>query len=59
MNTEYLLVLPDDDVLMTDKPFEMMQDRITMSGVGMKLNNITRDFAFHGKVHTVVLPMAP
>lgn len=51
IRTEYMLVLPDDDVMKTDKPVEIITDRATLKGTGMVANNATREFNLTSKVH--------
>jgi lipopolysaccharide export system protein LptC len=51
VKSEYLLVLPDDDVVQTDKPVNITSGRSTLTGVGMFLNNATREFRLSSNVH--------
>jgi lipopolysaccharide export system protein LptC len=51
VKSDYLLVLPDDDVVKTDKPVHITSGRSTLSGVGMFLNNATREFRLSSNVH--------
>ena len=43
LNTDYLLVLPDDDVMRTDKPVKIQLGLSRLAGVGMYTNNATRE----------------
>ena len=49
--SEYLLILPDDDVMKTDKPVEITTGRSKLTGTGMFANNATREFALSSNVH--------
>lgn len=51
MRSEYLLVLPDDDVMKTDKPVVITTGRGRLSGTGMFANNATREFTLSSNVH--------
>lgn len=56
--SEYLLVLPDDDVMKTDKPVEITLGKSVLTGVGMLANNATREFRLMSKVHGTYQPSA-
>jgi lipopolysaccharide export system protein LptC len=49
--SEYLLVLPDDEVMKTDEPVEITVGASTLSGVGMFADNATREFRLTSNVH--------
>jgi lipopolysaccharide export system protein LptC len=49
--TEYLLVLPDEDVMRTDKPVELTLGRSKLTGTGMMANNATRELRLTSNVH--------
>ena len=51
IRTEYMLVLPDDDVMKTDKAVEITTDRARLTGTGMVANNATREFNLMSDVH--------
>ena len=51
IRTEYMLVLPDDDVMKTDKAVEITTDRAKLTGVGMVANNATGEFNLTSNVH--------
>lgn len=51
MSSEYLLVLPNDDVMQTDKPVDITFGRSRLHGVGMFANNATREFRLSNNVH--------
>jgi len=44
LRTEYLLLLPDDDIAKTDKPVELTMGTSIMTGTGMIANNATQEF---------------
>jgi lipopolysaccharide export system protein LptC len=50
VQTEYLQVVPDRDLARTDKPVIITEGRSRLSGVGMELNNKTRQFALQSQV---------
>ncbi|HYD94268.1 MAG TPA: LPS export ABC transporter periplasmic protein LptC [Noviherbaspirillum sp.] len=51
MRSEYMLVLPDDDVMKTDKPVEITVGNSVLTGTGMFANNATREFRLTSNVH--------
>ena len=51
ITSEYLLVLPDDEVMQTDKPVDILLDQSKLSGTGMFINNATREFRLTSNVH--------
>ncbi len=51
IQSDYLLILPDDDVMQTDKPVQITFDRSTLTGTGMYANNATREFRLAANVH--------
>ncbi|HYC42033.1 MAG TPA: LPS export ABC transporter periplasmic protein LptC [Noviherbaspirillum sp.] len=51
IRSEYMLVLPDDDVMKTDKHVEIITDRAKLTGTGMVANNATREFNLTSNVH--------
>lgn len=44
LKSDYLLFLPDDDVVQTDNPVQIDYGLSRLSGVGMFANNATREF---------------
>ncbi|MGZ3254939.1 MAG: LPS export ABC transporter periplasmic protein LptC [Burkholderiaceae bacterium] len=56
--SEYMLALPDDDIVQTDKPVELALGTSTLTGTGMYVNNATREFKLSNKVHGVYQPAA-
>ncbi|WP_019139670.1 LPS export ABC transporter periplasmic protein LptC [Noviherbaspirillum massiliense] len=51
LSTDYLLVLPDDDVMQTDKAVDITIGTSHLSGIGMYANNATREFRLSNRVH--------
>jgi len=51
MRSEYLLVLPDDDVVKTDRPVEIIVGQSKLTGTGMWANNATREMKLTSNVH--------
>jgi lipopolysaccharide export system protein LptC len=50
MQTEYLQIFPERDLARTDKPVIITEGRSRLSGVGMELNNKTRQFKLLSQV---------
>ena len=50
LTSEYLLVLPDDDVVQTDKAVDITLGTTHLTGIGMFANEATREFRLAGKV---------
>ena len=50
MQTEYLQIVPDRDLARTDKPVIITEGRSRLAGVGMELNNKTRQFRLLSQV---------
>ena len=50
MQTEYLQIVPDQDIARTDKPVIITEGRSRLAGVGMELNNKTRQFTLLSQV---------
>lgn len=51
LTSEYLLLLPDDDVMQTDRRVDIKSGRATLTGIGMYANNATRQFRLASNVH--------
>jgi lipopolysaccharide export system protein LptC len=56
LKSDYLLALPDDDVVQTDKPVEIALGSSVLSGTGMYVNHATREFKIASKVRAVYRP---
>lgn len=41
--SDYMLILPDDDIMQSDKKVDITLGQSTMSGIGMLANNATRE----------------
>jgi lipopolysaccharide export system protein LptC len=51
VKSEYMLVLPDEDVVQTDKPVEINLGPSQLNGTGMFANNATRELRLSSNVH--------
>ncbi len=51
MRTESLLVLPDQNLMKTDKPVEILLGNSQLYGTGMVANNATREIHLASRVH--------
>ena len=58
LKSDYVLVLPDDDVLQTDRAVDMTLGSAHMTGVGMYVNNATHEFRMAQRVHGTYPPRA-
>ena len=56
LESEYLLLLPDDDVMKSDKPVDMTLGTSKLKGTGMYANNATRELQLFGNVHATYQP---
>jgi lipopolysaccharide export system protein LptC len=56
VRSEYLLVLPDDDVMKTDKPVEITMGQSKLTGTGMLANNAVRELKLTSNVHGTYQP---
>ncbi|NEX61322.1 LPS export ABC transporter periplasmic protein LptC [Noviherbaspirillum galbum] len=56
LRSDYLLVLPDDDVMKTDKPVVITSGEAVLNGVGMVANNATRELRLLNNVHGTYQP---
>jgi lipopolysaccharide export system protein LptC len=50
VQTEYLQIVPDRDLARTDKPVIITEGRSRLAGVGMEINNKTRQFELLSRV---------
>jgi lipopolysaccharide export system protein LptC len=53
INSEYLLLLPDDDVVTSDKPVKIMLGESVLNGVGMRASNAELKLELHDRVHGI------
>ncbi len=51
VTSDYMLVLPDDDVVQTDKAVKITLGLSRLTGVGMWANNATRELRLFSNVH--------
>jgi lipopolysaccharide export system protein LptC len=51
VKSEYMLVLPDEDVVQTDKPVQITLGQSKLNGTGMFANNATRELRLSSNVH--------
>ena len=56
LTSDYLLLLPNDDVMKTDRPVKMKMGTTLLNGTGMIANNATRQLDLANKVHGVFAP---
>lgn len=56
LESEYLLILPDDDVMQSDKHVDMVLGTATLKGTGMYANNATRELRLLNNVHATYHP---
>lgn len=54
--TEYAVVLPDEDIVRTDQPVTVVQGGSQLTGIGMELNNRTRQLRVDSRVRAVIQP---
>jgi lipopolysaccharide export system protein LptC len=59
LKSEYLLILPDDDIVKTDKPVEITLGNSRLTGTGMVANNATRELRLSSNVHATYPPPRP
>lgn len=58
LDTEYLLMLPDEDVMRTDKEVTLKLGATRLNGVGMLINNATRQFHLSHQVRGFYPPVS-
>ena len=56
LSSQYLLILPDDDVIRTDKAVEMTLGQSSLTATGMSINNSTREFQLLKQAHVTYQP---
>ncbi|QAU35847.1 LPS export ABC transporter periplasmic protein LptC [Janthinobacterium sp. 17J80-10] len=54
--SEYMLVLPDDDTMKTDRPVELVSGTTVLYGTGMFANHATGEFSLASKVRGTLQP---
>ena len=58
LKSDYLLILPDEDILQTERGVDMTLGSAHMTGTGMYVNNATREFRMAQRVHGTYPPQA-
>lgn len=58
-DTEFAVVLPDQDIVKTDRPVRIRLGAHQLDGTGMELNNRTRQLRLDSQVRAVLQPPAP
>jgi lipopolysaccharide export system protein LptC len=53
ISTEFAVVFPGEDVIRTDRPVSVAQEGSVLEGIGMELNNRTRQLRVDSKVRVV------
>ncbi|MEA5097478.1 MAG: LPS export ABC transporter periplasmic protein LptC [Burkholderiaceae bacterium] len=56
LSTQYLLIFPEDDIAKTDKPVTIHRGNSVMTGVGMFVNNTTREMRLLSDVKVMIAP---
>ena len=56
MTTEYLRVLPDEDIMRTDRAVDIVQGNTEITGEVMYANDATLQYTLDRNVHTIVRP---
>jgi len=59
IRTQALTVLPDEDIVKTDKPIDMKLGASSVTGVGMVANNATQQVHLGGRGQIIYPPRAP
>ena len=58
-DTDFAIVLPDRDLVQTDRPVQIRLGEHRLDGVGMELNTATRQLRLDSRVSAVLQPPAP
>jgi lipopolysaccharide export system protein LptC len=58
MTTSFLHIVRDRSLVRTDRPVEIVEERLALSGRGMEYNNESGSFTLHADVHGRYLPKA-
>lgn len=56
LRSQYMLVLPDEDLMRTDQPVEVLLNQSKVTGTGMVANNATREVQILGNAHAIYQP---
>ena len=57
LTSTYLMLLPDDDIMKTDKPVDLLLGTSKLAGTGMLANNATRQLDLSSRVHGTYIPV--
>jgi lipopolysaccharide export system protein LptC len=56
LDTDYLMLLTDEEVMETDKPVHMVLGKSVLNGTGMRVNNATGELHLDSRVHAMLPP---
>ncbi|MFI4938870.1 MAG: LPS export ABC transporter periplasmic protein LptC [Burkholderiales bacterium] len=56
LRSDYMLIFPDDDMMKTDKPVEIVHGTTKITGEGMLANNATLNFTLFHHTNVIVQP---
>lgn len=56
LESDYLMVLPDEDIMRTDKPVRLTLGDSTLNGAGMVANNATGELSLASRVQATLPP---
>jgi lipopolysaccharide export system protein LptC len=56
LESDYLLVLPDEEIMRTDKPVRMILGDSLLNGTGMVANNATGEVQLASRVQATLPP---
>jgi lipopolysaccharide export system protein LptC len=56
LESDYLMVLPDEDIMRTDKPVRLTLGGSTLNGAGMVANNATGELSLASRVQATLPP---
>jgi lipopolysaccharide export system protein LptC len=59
LTSDYVMVLPDDDVMKTNRPVQLILGGHVLTGIGMFANQATGEFKLASQVHGILAPRAP
>lgn len=59
LTSDYVMVLPDDDVMKTNRPVRLISGATVLTGIGMFANQTTGEFRLASQVHGTLPPRAP
>jgi lipopolysaccharide export system protein LptC len=56
LDTDYLLMLTDEEIMQTDRPVHMVLGKSILNGTGMLANNATGELHLNNRVHATLPP---